>query len=118
MPNRPRPPIPRRTLPNVRLAEALMFAFGMSSYDQIVGPDWIQSPDALFDIVGKAPPSTPRDKIRVMTLNLLMDRFKLKLHHARREILNYALVVDKKGSKLKEADGGGNQACALAQDIS
>src|SRR5438132_76417 len=35
-------------LTNVTLAECLRFAFKMTSDDQIAGPDWIKSTDALF----------------------------------------------------------------------
>ena len=38
-----------------------------------------------------------------MTLNLLTDRFHLKLHQEKREIAYYALVVGKKGAKLHES---------------
>src|SRR5882724_2313597 len=46
-------------LTNVTLAECLRFAFRINSDDQIAGPDWIKSTEALFDIVGKAAPETP-----------------------------------------------------------
>ena len=35
---------------------------------------------------------------------VLADRFKLKVHHEKRELPIYALVVAKGGSKLKQAD--------------
>src|SRR6266436_540378 len=92
-------------LTNVTLAECLRFAFRINSDDQIAGPDWIKSTDALFEILGKAPPETPQDKLRLMTLNLLTERFKLTLHHEQRELPYWALVVDKRGSKLREATG-------------
>jgi uncharacterized protein (TIGR03435 family) len=90
-------------LTNITLAQALRFAFGLVSDDQITGPEWIKSVDTLFAIVGKAPPETPPEKIRLMTLNLLTERFNLKLHQDKREIAYYALVVDKKGAKLHES---------------
>lgn len=46
-----------------------------------------------------------------MTLNLLTDRFKLTLHHEQREIPYYALVVEKKGSKLREATSRPDDPC-------
>lgn len=111
-PTQPSPPYPitlgrtRRgitELTNITLAQALRFACGLLSDDQITGPEWIKSVDTLFAIVGKAPPETPPEKIRLMTLNLLTERFNLKLHQDKREIAYYALVVDKKGTKLHES---------------
>lgn len=111
-PVQPKPPYPvlaGRTLhgatelTNLTLAECLRFAFGITSDDQIAGPGWIKSADALLVIVGKAPPDTPPAKVRQMVLTLLTDRFSLKLHHEKREIPFFALVVDKKGANLHEA---------------
>jgi uncharacterized protein (TIGR03435 family) len=100
-------------LTNITLAQALRFAFGFKSDDQISGPEWVKSVDTLFVIVAKAPPETPPEKIRLMTLNLLTDRFNLKLHQEKREIAYFALVVDKKGAKLHE----GSNAPAGAVEV-
>jgi uncharacterized protein (TIGR03435 family) len=111
-PTQPSPPYPinlgrtsRGTteLTNITLAQALRFAFGFTNDDQIIGPEWIKSVDTLFVIVGKAPLETPPGKVRLMMLNLLTDRFNLKLHQEKREIAYFALVVDKKGTKLHES---------------
>jgi len=119
-PARPTPPYPvtlgitvngMTTLTDVTLAQALMFAFGITASNQIVSPAWTRDGTELFDIVGKAPPETPPDKVRLMTLNLLTDRFKLTLHHEQREIPYYALVVDKKGPKLRETVSRPDYTC-------
>jgi len=118
-PVEPAPPYPidlgnvvhgKLTLTNVTLAECLRFAFKINNDDQIAGPDWIKSHDALFEIVGKAPPETPRDQFRLMTRKLLTERFQLTLHHEQRELAFLALVPDKKGSKLQEAAPGTDAA--------
>jgi uncharacterized protein (TIGR03435 family) len=109
-PVQPTPPYPvdlgntlhgKLTLTNVTLTECLRFAFKINNDDQFAGPDWIKSRDVLFDIVGKAPVDTPRDTLRLMTLQLLTERFNLALHHETRELAYLALVADKKGSKLR-----------------
>jgi len=41
-----------------------------------------------------------------MTLKLLTERFKLELHHEQRELPYFALAIDRKGSKLREAKDG------------
>lgn len=118
-PVQPSPPYPvdlgnslhgKVTLTNVTLTECLRFAFKINNDSQIAGPDWIKSRDVLFAIVGQAPPETPKDKLRLMTLKLLTDRFKLELHHEQRELAYFALVIDKKGSKLPEAKEGGDDS--------
>ncbi|HYW46708.1 MAG TPA: TIGR03435 family protein [Bryobacteraceae bacterium] len=118
-PAQPSPPYPvdlgntlhgRVTLTNVTLTECLRFAFKINNDSQIAGPDWIKSRDVLFDIVGKAPPETPKDRLRLMILNLLQERFKLTLHHEQRELAYLALVAGKKGSKLRPAAAGAGDA--------
>jgi uncharacterized protein (TIGR03435 family) len=120
-PARPTPPFPvvlgitvngTTRLTDVTLVQALMFALGITASNQIVSPSWTRDGNELFDIVGNAPPETPPDKVRLMTLNLLTDRFKLRLHHEQREIPYYALAVDMKGSKLKQATGDTDRPCS------
>lgn len=122
-PAQPIPPYPidlgnivngKVTLTNVTLTECLRFAFKINNDNQIVGPDWMQSRDALFDIVAKAPPETTRDTARLMMLNFLMERFQLKLHHEQRELPYLALVVDKRGSKLRGASDTADAAAITA----
>jgi uncharacterized protein (TIGR03435 family) len=96
----------RLTLTNVTLSECLRFAFKFYTDDQVVGPDWIRDHQVLFNIVGQAPPDTPRDTLREMALTLLTERFQLKLHRETRILRHLALVVDKDGSKLHETREG------------
>ena len=48
------------------------------------------------------PPGTGEDQFRGMLQDLLIDRFKLKVHRETREVRGWALVVGKNGPKLKE----------------
>jgi len=79
----------------------------LQAYDvqrsQVTGcPSWCDS--EFFDVVGKAadPNATP-DQIRLMLQTLLVERFKLLVHRENRDVPGYALVVSKRGSKLKAA---------------
>src|SRR5580704_16382222 len=65
------------TLTNTSLADFLRYAFGLTSNDQLSGPDWIKSKVVRFDIVAKAPDETPLDRIRLMLQTLLTERFLL-----------------------------------------
>jgi uncharacterized protein (TIGR03435 family) len=62
---------------------------------------WMMS--ERFDIVAKIPEGFSTDEVPEMLRDLLADRFKLALHREKRELPVYALVVDKKGLKLKGA---------------
>jgi uncharacterized protein (TIGR03435 family) len=91
------------TLTNTTLSECIQFAYGLSSEDQISGPDWIRDRRLRVDIVAKAPPDTPRDRLLLMTQALLAERFRLELHREPRPVAHYEISVAKGGPKLPEA---------------
>jgi uncharacterized protein (TIGR03435 family) len=101
------------TLTNTSLADCLKYAFNLTNNDQLSGPDWIKAKSIRFDIVAKAPPDTPLDQIRLMLQTLLTERFRLALHREQKELSYVALVIGKKGPKLREAipdsDASGNK---------
>lgn len=88
------------TYTNVTLKNVLMNAYAVKGY-QISGPKW---PDSeRFDIVAKIPKGATKEQFQLMLQNLLAERFKLTLHHEKKELPMYALVVGKGGSKMKES---------------
>jgi uncharacterized protein (TIGR03435 family) len=103
-------------LRNVTLAQGVKFAFNVDADSLVVGPDWIKTPDVLFDIDAKAPPDTAGDQLRLMTLNLLTERFGIKLHRETREIPFFDLTVDKGGPRFSAVnrDASGARAEVLA----
>jgi uncharacterized protein (TIGR03435 family) len=101
------------TLTNTNLSECIQFAYRITTDAQIAGPDWIKSRDVRFDIVGKAPPNTPQDELRLMTQNLLADRLKLAIHYEQRQLPFLALVVAKNGPKLSPAKAGAEVATQI-----
>jgi uncharacterized protein (TIGR03435 family) len=82
------------------LAELIPMAYRVKSY-QVSGPSWM--PQQRFDIVGKMPEGATREQVPDMLQVLLADRFKLTFHRETKEHSMYALVVSKKGLKLKES---------------
>ena len=50
---------------------------------QVSGPPWIQS--ERFDIVAKLPPAGTKEQVPDMLRSLLIDRFKMVVHHERRK---------------------------------
>jgi len=83
------------------LKVVLMEAFRVKM-DQIVGPSWID--EDCFEIVAKMPEGATKDQLPAMLQALLVERFKLIVHHESRPSPGYALVVDKNGLKFKESD--------------
>ena len=85
---------------NYSLKTLLMNAYDVKNF-QIAGPDWLDS--QRFDIVAKVPQGFSRDDVKLMLRGLLAERFKLTLHHESKDMQMYALVVSKRGLKLKES---------------
>jgi len=75
------------------------------------GPKWIEID--RFDIVAKAPESSPEDTLRLMVRSLLEDRFKLKTHMEDRPVPVFALTAGK-SPKLKEADPASRTGCRMS----
>lgn len=88
----------------------VMFAYDLREPVQLSGgPGWaahgmIDTSD-FFQVIAKAtgdpPPAT--DQFRLMLQGLLPDRFKLEVHHMKKDMPVYNLLVGKNGPKLKES---------------
>jgi uncharacterized protein (TIGR03435 family) len=83
------------------LAVLLTEAFQVKR-DQIIGPSWLDT--ACFAINAKMPEGASKDQLPEMLRSLLVERFKLSAHMETRQRSGYALVVDKNGPRLKQAD--------------
>src|SRR5215471_12712845 len=90
------------TATNVTLRMLLKAAYSIHDYELPGGPGWIDS--ERYDIVAKAPPNTPNNRLAPMLQALLADRFKLAVHRETRELPVYALMVGKDGPKIHEVD--------------
>jgi len=73
-------------------------AFPLNEY-QYVAPSWMDK--EVYDIAVKAPPGITQDQFSVMLQNLLIQRFKIELHHEQREHASYDMVLAKGGSRMK-----------------
>jgi uncharacterized protein (TIGR03435 family) len=103
------------TLANATLSDCLTFAYSLTTDAQIAGPDWINQKMVRFEVIGKAPPETPDDQLRLMLRTLLKERFRITLHTEQREMTHYELVVGKNGPKLKESTVGPRDATGTAR---
>jgi uncharacterized protein (TIGR03435 family) len=110
---RPAPPLATDQVANIGLhldgSQARIVSFAFRDYlamayrvkaYQISGPDWIGTD--RFDINAKLPAGSTADQIPEMLQALLADRFQLKVHHDKKELPVYALVLGKPPLKLKE----------------
>ncbi len=86
---------------NVSLKRLIGMAYGVAEGRDYLfkGPDWIDSEN--FDISARFPAETPDSQMLLMLQRLLDERFRLKLHREPREFSVYALVVDKRGPKVR-----------------
>src|ERR1043165_2006820 len=64
---------------NMPLIDYLRVAFQVRP-DQISGPDWIFTEN--FDMEGKADRTCTADELHTMLQHLLIERFRIRLHHA------------------------------------
>jgi len=92
------------TMHNVSLKSALQWAYRMKEY-QVFGPAWLG--DERFDISAKAADPAGEEQLRAMLQNLLAERFKLVLHHEKKDLSTYVLVVAKNGPKLASGNPDG-----------
>lgn len=85
---------------NNSLAGFVMAAYAVNNYHFSV-PDWMSN--ARFDVTARVPQWATKEQFQTMLRNLLIDRFKLVVHHESREAPSYDLVVAKSGAKFREA---------------
>jgi len=76
----------------------LEWAYGIQPSQHSGGPSWIGTD--RYDIVAKAEGNATDAQIKLMVQTLLADRFKLRLHHERKELSAYVISVGKSAPKL------------------
>jgi uncharacterized protein (TIGR03435 family) len=92
------------------MVDLVRLAYGVDGDKVLGGPAWLDTD--RFDIIAKAPQSTPPDTVKLMLQNLLADRFKLVVHKDTKPLAGYALTVGKGKPKMKEAaEGSANSGC-------
>jgi len=91
----------RVSFPRASLSYLLAEAYGAVG-DQILGPDWLSSPEYRYTVNATIPPNTTKEQFRLMLQNLLAERFHVRLHHDIQNRPGYELVIAAGGTKLKE----------------
>lgn len=81
---------------NVPLCFLILHAYHLMDHELVGAPEWTR--EEGFDVIGTySPDLRPSDSdIRMMLQDLLAERFGLKLHHEKREIQAYELVIGSK----------------------
>lgn len=88
---------------NLSFRTLIAISYGVKGSEQLAGPGWLSA--TTFDIVAKPPAGYKHEQLQFLIRNLLVDRFKLTVHHETKPISAFALVVAKGGLKLHEAAG-------------
>lgn len=83
----------------------VLTAVGGLRRNQISGPDWLDSEP--FDIEARIPAGATKEQVGQMMQSLLVERFKMTVHHETQRFDGYRLEVAKNGPKFKEANPGG-----------
>ena len=76
----------------------LEWAYGIQPSQHSGGPSWIDMD--RYDIVSRAEGNATENQMKRMVQTLLSDRFKLKIHHERKELTAYVVSVGKTAPKL------------------
>jgi uncharacterized protein (TIGR03435 family) len=99
---------PRFTAMGESVPMLIVYAYDLKSYELASNSALSASYNVWYDILEEAnSDATPtKAEFRQMLQGLLADRFKLVVHHEKREMPVYALVVGKDGPKFKESAPG------------
>jgi uncharacterized protein (TIGR03435 family) len=96
---------------SVSMIDILVVAYGVKRY-QITGPDWLGS--ERYDINATTGRPATSEQIKAMLQTLVADRFKLSLHREKKEQPVFAILIGKKGPRLKAADPTGERGLGPA----
>ncbi len=93
----------RYTSSALPLISVIRLAYNLKVYQVVGAPEWLsQEP---YDIAARAEGDSAitADQARQMIQGLLTDRLQLKVRRELKDLPEYTLVVDRKGTKLRES---------------
>lgn len=88
------------TIRNGSLGDLIAFAYGVQMKQIVSAPDWIDKDRYDIAAVPDQPGAPNPEQLKTMIRKLLENRFKMTLHHEKRELPAYVLTVAKAGQKL------------------
>jgi uncharacterized protein (TIGR03435 family) len=83
--------------------DLITFAYGVHAKQILDGPAWFRTDKFDIEGVPDAEGKPNREQLKSMLQSLLTDRFKLAVHHDKRELAVYALTVAKNGPRLTKS---------------
>jgi uncharacterized protein (TIGR03435 family) len=83
--------------------DLIPFAYGVHAKQIVDGPAWFLTDKFDIEGVPDAEGKPNREQLKSMLQGLLADRFKLAVHHDKRELAVYALTVAKNGPRLTKS---------------
>lgn len=86
---------------NYSLSLLVMMAYDLRSF-QLNAPAWMDT--TRFSVMARIPPGTSRLQFERMLQTLLAQRFGLKGHFEKKNMMVYRLTIAKGGPKLKESE--------------
>ncbi len=96
---------------NLTARRLMSLAYTLDVSEIIGGPKWLDSD--RYDINAKIPAEFANanpSRLPEMIESLLADRFQLVIHREQRQMSGYALLADKKGTKLQPAKAPGKES--------
>ena len=91
---------------NTRIFALVNYAYDITATYQVDGYERFAESWKWYDINARIPDGATDEQVKLMVQSLLEDRFKFKTHREKRQITQYALVVDKDRAKLSPATEG------------
>lgn len=85
---------------NGSLVDLITFAYGVQDQQLVGGPGWATADRNDIDAVPDAPGQPNMEQLRSMVRKLLTDRYKLTIHHEKRQMSAYVLSAPNAGQKL------------------
>lgn len=89
---------------NTSLSDLIGYAYGVQVKQVMGGPEWLDKDKYDIAAVPDAEGQPNAAQWKTMLQKLLADRFGLKFHHDKRELLAYVLSVGKNGPKLTKSE--------------
>jgi uncharacterized protein (TIGR03435 family) len=114
----PLPPLGRCVFRAVTLHDLVRFAYAaelQDGVDDLIANElsWMRSERFDVNALAASPETTTQSELYAMLQTFLTDRFKLRLHRDHKEVQGYALLVSKKGAKLKPDTSGDEHGSLL-----
>jgi uncharacterized protein (TIGR03435 family) len=103
----------RYMLHQATMVDLIATAYGVDASTVQGGPIWLERD--RFDVIAKAPATTPPATVKLMLRSLLADRFKLVLHNGSQPLPAFVLTAGKGPPKLKPAEAAGDSDCKFQQ---